>query len=197
MRRLLRSFAVVGPLALVGLCAWVVARDSLAETARDPALGEGPLVQVADDPDLGRHVRAAVRLPYNLEAVWHVVTDESYADVCPYLHAPAVTPDPDRTSRVTGRMQGLANTFPLEMTLREELLLDEYRGTWDGAQGDVLVNRGRWVVRRTGPDESVVEIAVAAEVRGVPVFLTRGILRGRLAVVLRNLHARLDAGTDW
>ena len=35
MRRLLRSFALLGPLALIGLVGWVVARGSLAETPRD------------------------------------------------------------------------------------------------------------------------------------------------------------------
>ncbi len=196
MRRLLRSFALLGPVVLVGLFVWVVGRGSWAESPREPAPGEPPLAQVVDG-ELGRHVRAVVRVPYSIEEVWQVLTDhDRYADVCPYLHQPKFEPDPDRTTHLTGRIQGWANTFPLDLQLRQEQLLDEYRSSWDGGEGEVLANRGHWSVRRLGPRESLLEVAVAVEVRRVPTFLLRILLRDRLRVVLANVQARLDESAE-
>jgi hypothetical protein len=197
MRRVLRWLAVAAPLTVVVLLGWAFALGALAETPAEP--GPAPVVQVIDEPDLGRHVRAMVKVPYSVEEVWQVLTDhDRYGDICPYLHRPNFEPDPARTTRLTGRIQGLANTFPLDVELHHEQDLNEYRATWDTGDADVPVNRGRWTVRRLGHRESVIEVAVAVEVRGVPTFLVRLILRDRLRTVVTNVLRRLpEVAGGW
>jgi hypothetical protein len=196
MRRILRLLPVAIPLILLALLAWVVARGALAETPAEATAT--PTAQVLDDPELGRHVRAVVRVQNSLEEVWQVLTDHArYGDVCPYLRSPTFEPDPQRTTHLIGRIQGLANTFPLDVQLRQEQNLDEYRSTWSSSDADVPVNKGCWVVRRIGPRETVIEVAVAVEVRTIPTFLLRLLLRDRLTIVLANLQRRLGEVSSW
>jgi hypothetical protein len=200
-RRLLAVFALPALVLLGALGAW--ARGTWAEAPRDPAaVGEGPTCCVCLAPDGGKEVRCALRVPFPMDEVWAAVTDyEHFGDICPYIRARDVSHDPDgRTLLQAEARSGLGGHVPFEVELRREQMLDEYVSTWDQASGDVEVNRGRWVLRPTGPRETLVAVSLEVQVRGVPTFILRNISRHRLRKVAQAVERRLvhgGAGEKW
>jgi hypothetical protein len=192
------------PAALVGgALAAALVRGTWAEAPRDPpGPAAGPVCQVCPAPGGGKEVRCAARLPYPLERVWEAVTDyDHYGDICECLHADDVRHEPDGRCRVAARARSLlGGEVPFAVELRHEQDLDEYSVSWDQADGRVVVNRGRWLLRTAGPSETLVSLSLEVQVRGVPTFVLRNLSRGRLREVVLAVERRLrdgPSGKTW
>jgi hypothetical protein len=203
MRRNKLLLACLAVVALtLALTAAAIARGTWAEDEpRDPdRLGE-PLAQVLQLPDGSRQVRAAIRLAQPLDEVWVAITDyDHYGDICSFIRAAEVKHGPDgcrvRGTAVTG--VPLSLPFTIELRHRQDLL--EYESSWDEASGDVLVNRGAWLLRPAGDGGTLLSLSLEVQVRGVPTWLLRNISRGRLRAVLRAVERRLvegPSGKEW
>jgi hypothetical protein len=202
--RLPRSFRLLAlPAALLaGALGAAVVRGTRAEEPLDPPPAAGPVCQVCRAPGGGKEVRCAARLPYPLERVWEVVTDYGhYGDICECLHADDVRHEPDGRCRVAARARALlGGEVPFAVELRHEQDLDEYSASWDQADGRVVVNRGRWLLRPAGRSETLVSLSLEVQVRGVPTFLLRNLSRGRLREVVLAVERRLrdgPSGKTW
>jgi hypothetical protein len=197
-RRSLVALAVPALLLLAGLAAFV--RGTWADTApRDPAdVADGPVCQVYRPPGGETEVRCAIRLPIPLDEVWAAVTDyDHYGDICPYVRAARVEHDPAGTTRVQAFARtGVGRGVQFEAELRHEQGLYEYVSSWDQAGGAVQVNRGRWVLRETGPRETLLAVSLEVQVRGVPTFVLRNLSLYRLRRVALAVERRLREGVD-
>jgi hypothetical protein len=188
--------------AVVGLAAYV--RGTWADgEARVPASVEaGPLCHLYDMPGEGKQVRCAMLLPYSLDRVWEAVTDyDNYGDICCYVHAADLTYDPNGTLRIEGSAQSaFGGTVPFAAEIRHEQQLDRYRTSWDQPSGDVLVNRGHWIVTPTGPSETLLELTLEVQMRKIPTFILRNISMYRLPHEVRAVEQRLRTngpGKKW
>jgi hypothetical protein len=197
-----RSRRLVFPGLLLGLALAVLAaafvRGTLAQTPRVPAaVEEGLVCQVVETPEEGRHVRCTKLLAFPLEAVWAAVTDyDNFGDICSCLQAGIIDHEPDGRCRLEARARsGLGGSVPFEVELRHEQGLFEYVSSWDEASGDVLVNRGRWVLTPQGPTHTLVSLRLEVQVRHVPTFILRNLSLHRLTEVVRAVERRLQTGS--
>jgi hypothetical protein len=141
-------------------------------------------------------------LPYSMDQVWEAVTDYvNYGDICTYVRAGDITHDPNGTCHLEATAQsGLPGEIPFKANIGHEQLLNGYRTTWDEPSGEVLVNRGHWILTPRGPVETLVELTLEVEVRGVPTFVLRNLSMHRLPEVVRAVEKRLrtnGAGKKW
>jgi hypothetical protein len=189
-------------LLLAGLSLTVFVRGTWADTApREPASGsDGPIARVVQTA-AGKEVCAAIRLSFPMDEVWRAITDyEHYGDICSFIHGAELTRGPDGCRVVGQARTPLPCDVPFTIELKQEQELFEYRSSWDESSGDVLVNRGGWVVRPAGEDETLLMLRLEVQVRGVPTFLLRNLSRHRLCEVLRAVHRRLldgPSGKPW
>jgi hypothetical protein len=192
-----RLIAVAAAAAFAALAVGVFVRGAWAAPvpAEPPSVDDGPVACVVQGPDGGKEVCAAVRLPYALEEVWEAVTDyDHYGDICSFIHSAEVDRGPDGCKVAATANTLLGGRVPFTFELKHERELFEYRSTWDQASGDVLVNRGGWVVRPAGERETLLLLRLEVQVRGVPTFLLRNLSRHRLCAVLRAVRTRLRDG---
>jgi uncharacterized membrane protein len=167
-----------------------------------PSRVADPVCQLVEIPGEGKQVRCAMLLPYSVEQVWEAVTDyDNYGDICSYVHAGTITHDPNGTCRLEAKADsGLAAEVPFRAEIRHEQMLNRYQTTWDEASGDVLVNRGHWILTPQGSTETLVELTLEVQVRGVPTFVLRNLSMRRLPAVVRAVEQRLrtnGAGKKW
>jgi hypothetical protein len=196
-RRLLLIPGTLLGLALLFVLAALLRGTWADETPRDPAtVAEGPLTQVVRSPGGAKEVRCAIRLPFAVEEVWEAVTDyDNFGDICECIHGAKIRHQPDGTCRLEARVRsGLPGTVPFAVDLRHERSLDRYVSSWDEPAGRVQVNRGRWELTPTGPQETLVALSLEVEVEGVPTFVLRNLSLGRLRDVVLGLERRLRAG---
>ncbi len=197
MRRnkLVLACLVVVALTLA-LAAAAVARGTWGEDGPcDPDRVGEPLVQVLRLADGSRQVRACIRLAEPPDEVWQAITDyDHYGDICSFIRGAEVEHGPDgcrvRGSAVTGIPLSLP--FTIELRHRQDLL--EYESSWDEPSGDVLVNRGAWLVRPADDGGTLLSLSLEVQVRGVPTWLLRNISRQRLRAVLLAVQRRLMEG---
>src|SRR5258708_18929705 len=99
-------------------------------------------------PGEGKQVRCAMLLPYSMAQVWEAVADYvNYGDICTYVRAGDITHDPNGTCHLEATAQsGLPGEIPFKANIGHEQLLNGYRTTWDEPSGEVLVNRGHWIL---------------------------------------------------
>jgi hypothetical protein len=198
--RQLRFWSHAVPLGLAAVLViaglGVVVRGTwAARVAVDPvSVAEGPVCQLVEDGDRGIVARCAVRLPHPPDEVWAAITDyENYGDICPYVHAGQIDYDPAGPTRIDAcAASGLGWSVPFTAQMRFEQNLDEYASSWDEPpQGDVLVNRGRWIVLPVGARETLLSLHMEVQVRGVPDFLMRQLSLHRVEAVVRGVERRL------
>ncbi len=194
--------SAVGLLGLMALATFVRGTWADAEPRVPASVNSGTVCHLYDVPGEGKQVRCARLVPYSLDRVWQVVTDyDNYGDICSCIRAADVTHDPNGTCRLDAAAQsGLPGRVPFAVALRHEQFLDRYQTTWDEPSGDVLVNRGHWSLTPKGPTETLVELTLEVEVRGVPTFILRNLSMQRLPEVLRGVETRLRtnaAGKKW
>jgi hypothetical protein len=196
LRRLALPAGLLGLLTLLTLVAFV--RGTWADTVpREPArVEDGPVCQVYRPPGGAPEVRCAIRLPFGMDEVWAAVTDyDHYGDICACVRAESITHDPAGTCRLEARAcSGVGVAVPFAVELRHEQKLDEYVASWDQASGRVLVNRGAWVLRPTGPKETLVVLSLEVQVKGVPTFILRNLWLYRLREVVLGVKRRLQSG---
>jgi ribosome-associated toxin RatA of RatAB toxin-antitoxin module len=189
-------------LAAVATGAYVRGTWADAEPVIPSEASSDPVCHVVEMPGEGKQVRCAMLLPYSLEQVWQAVTDyDNYGDICPYIRAGVVTHDPNGCCQLEAEVEsGLAADVPFRAQIRHEQLLNRYQTTWDEPSGDVLVNRGHWILTPRGPAETLVELTLEVQVRGVPTFVLRNLSMRRLPAVVRAVEQRLrsnGAGKKW
>jgi len=195
-RWLLLPAALLAGVLLLGVGLYV--RGTWAETQpRLPArVGEEPVCQVLRLPGEEPCVRCAVLLPYPIEQVWDVITDaDRFGDICPYIQSAEVQHDPDHRSHIEARVQtGLPFTLPFGVAVRHERELDRFVSRWDRTGGEVLVNRGAWVLTPRGPRETLLELSMEVQVRIYPTFFLRNYSLQRLPQVVQAVQRRLASG---
>jgi hypothetical protein len=195
-RLLLVPGALVGLLGLLTLGAFV--RGTWADSQpRVPAtVEEGPVCQVYDSPEDGRQVRCALLLPYTLEEVWQVVTDyDNYGDICSCIRADQIVHEPDGRCLLEAKADsGLASRVPFAVELRHDQELFRRVVSWDQPDGNVLVNRGKWVLTPDGPGRTLLVLSLEVQVRGVPTFVLRNQSLHRLREVVLGVERRLRTG---
>jgi hypothetical protein len=189
-------------LAAVATGAYVRGTWADVEPVTPSEVSSDPVCQLVEVPGEGKQVRCAMLLPYSLDQLWQAVTDyDNYGDICPYVRAGDVEHDPDGTCRLEARAEtGLATGVPFRAEIGHEQMLNRYRTTWDEPSGDVLVNRGHWILTPRGPAETLVELTLEVQVRGVPTFILRNLSMRRLPAVVRALEQRLrtnSGGKKW
>jgi hypothetical protein len=178
-------------------------RGSLAEEPRAPAaVADGPVCQVVATPEGGRHVRCTKVVAFPLEEVWAAVTDyDNYGDICSCIRAEMIAHEPDGRCRLEARADaGVPGSVPFAVELCHEQGLFEYVASWDEAGGDVLVNRGRWVLTPHDPGQTLVSLRLEVQVRGVPTFLLRNLSLHRLRELVLAVERRLQSaspGKPW
>jgi hypothetical protein len=202
----LHSWGVILPVGLLTLLATAVAaacvRGNWTEMPRDPGPGEGVVRQVLRTADGGKEVRCAARMPFALEEVWEVIADlESFGDVCSCVHPDRIEHRPDGDCLVEAKANSiLSGRIPFTAHMHAGRSLREYVWSWDDPGGNVLVNRGRWVLTPAGPRETIVALSLEVEVDGVPTFVLRNLSLNRLADILERLEHRLrdgGSGKKW
>jgi hypothetical protein len=196
-RRLALPVGLLLGFALMVLASAFV-RGTLAQTPRVPtAVEDGPVCQVVETSEEGRHVRCTKLLAFSLEEVWAAVTDyDNYGDICSCIRAKAIAHEPDGRCRLEARANsGLLGSVPFAVELRHEQELFEYVALWDQADDDVLVNRGRWVLTPQGPSHTLVSLHLEVQVRNIPTFILRNQSLHRLRDVVLAVERRLQTGS--
>jgi hypothetical protein len=189
-------------LCSLGLAALVRGTWADTEPLMPASVEAGPVCHLYQMPGEGKQVRCAMLLPYSLDRVWQAVTDyDNYGDICSYVHAGDLTYDPNGTLHVEGSAQSiLTRDIPFAADIHHEQMLDRYRTTWDQSSGDVLVNRGHWILTPTGPSETLLELTLEVQMRNIPTFILRNISMHRLPEVVRAVESRLRTngpGKQW
>lgn len=177
------------PLVLLGLLVffltWLYVRGTWADTeARQPAsAAEPPLTQLYREGDnvVVRCVAAVDAAPL---AVWRVVTDyPAHPLFIPYVTALEATREGQGWVRVKGtahsRLWGDWD-FESRVLHQEDDAGEIFVARWDGGGGDLMVNRGSWRIAPFGNDQTLATYSLQIELRRVPNFLVRNILRDRL-----------------
>jgi ribosome-associated toxin RatA of RatAB toxin-antitoxin module len=198
------SAAAIACALLAALVTGAYVRGTWADTApvMPTNMSSGPVCQVLEMPGEGKQVRCAMLLPYSLEQIWEAVTDyDNYGDICPYIHEGTIAHDPNGTCRLEAKVEtGLSAEVLFQAAIQHEQMLHRYQTTWDEPSGDVLVNRGHWILTPLGPVETLVELTLEVEVRGVPTFVLRNLSLRRLPAVVRAVEQRLrtnGVGRKW
>ncbi len=90
--------------------------------------------------------------------------------------------------------------MPFTVEMRHEQMLQQYVSSWDQPSGELLVNRGQWILTPVGMRETMIEVSLEIHVRRVPTFILRNISLGRLREVALALDRRLrdgPSGKKW
>src|SRR5262249_10596125 len=80
--------------------------------------------------------------------------------------------------------------WPFQIAIRQAKSTDGGRIWWDehATEGEVLLNRGGWELRKRGDNETLLVLALEAEVKSTPTFLLRSFFRHRFKEVMRAIE---------
>src|SRR5262249_28667857 len=151
--------------------AWAVIRGTWADSEpRDPrSSADGIICQLYKLPD-GKTVRTAVVLDASIDKVWEIITDyKRYQDIFPTLSSTAVTVErvDDERVRLSGMASSILGTWPFKVTMRQKETAEERSVSWDEpASGDVLKNRGSFVLKPLGGDRTLLVYSLEVELVG-------------------------------
>jgi hypothetical protein len=193
----------LGGLVLLAFLGLLVRGTWADDTPRNPSrCEEPPVTQLLRQPDGSVEARCAVLLPHPLEEVWLAITDyEHYGDICSYVQADRIQYDPAGPTRIEAATPiGMGRCIPFSVTMRYEQNLYEYVSAWDEPSGDVVVNRGRWVLQPMGRQETLLSLSMEVQVRRIPDFILRNISLSRVEDVVRCTQRRLlhgPSGKTW
>jgi uncharacterized membrane protein len=198
-------FIPAGLLAVVAaatLAALVRGSWSDAERRVPAEPGGEPVCYVHQNSDVEKEVRCAVRLAAPMDEVWAVITDyEHFGDICSCVHAARIEHEPNGICRLEARANSLPpGQMPFEVEMRHKQLLHQYQSSWDQPSGELLVNRGQWVLTPLSPRETLLEVSLEIQVRHVPTFILRNLSFGRLRAVAMAVERRLrdgPSGKTW
>lgn len=207
MRKVQRKLLLIPVGLLTALTAAALAvfvRGSWSDTERRvPAEpGAEPVCYVYQNAAAEKEVRCAIRLAAPMDEVWAVITDyEHFGDICSCVHAARIAHEPDGNCRLEARANALPpGQMPFAVEMRHEQLLHQYVSSWDEPTGELLVNRGQWVLTPLTPHETLLEVSLEIQVRHVPTFILRNLSFGRLREVALAVERRLrdgPSGKTW
>jgi hypothetical protein len=203
-----RSWVRAAPVGLGGLAVlaglvFFVRGTWADDTARNPSRCEdAPRTQLLRQPDGSIEARCAVLLPHPMDEVWLAITDyEHFGDICTCVQATRIGYDPAGPTRIEAVTPiGFGRRIPFAVTVRYEQNLYEYVAAWDEPSGEVLVDRGRWVLQAVSPQETLLSLSLEVRVRNVPDFILRNISLSRVEKVVYNTQRRLrdgPSGKTW
>jgi len=199
---LLIPIGLLAVLTAATLSAFV--RGTRAETERRvPAdIADEPVCYVYQNAAAEKEVRCAIRLAVPMDEVWAAITDyEHFGDICSCIHADQITHEPDGSCRLKARANSVPpGQLPFAVEMRHEQMLDQYVSSWDQPSGEVLVNRGQWMLTPVAPRETLLEVSLEIQVRHVPTFILRNLSLGRLRGVALSVQRRLrdgPSGKKW
>lgn len=174
-------------------------RGTWADTHRRIPAGieEEPICYVRQLAGEDKEVCCALRLAAPMDEVWTTITDyEHFGDICACVHADRIAHEPDGRCRLEARAKSVPpGQLPFTVEMRQEQMLNQYTSSWDQSSGEVLVNRGRWVLTPLGPRETLLEVSLEVQVRRVPTFILRNLSLGRLREVGLAVARRLREGS--
>lgn len=190
---------VVIPLVIVGVLGaallWAYVRGTWADSAaRDPAgPDDGVVVQLLRTADGHTTVRCAAVVDRPAEKVWAVVTDyDHYGEIFPTLASAPVRVTPEAGGVV--RLQGVAGSWlgdwPFDIRIAHEETAEKRVASWNGAGGDIVVNRGSFTVTPHGAGQALLVYSLEVELASYPNFIVRNVLLSRQPGVLRALVER-------
>lgn len=167
----------------------------------DPAsAADSPVSQIYLSEGGVKQVRCAVLLPYALGDVWDVLTDYAdYGRMLPYLADVTAEKKGDGEWVMKGQAKSAFRGYwPFQITIREAKSTDGGRIWWDehSAEGEVLLNRGGWELRKRGDQETLLVLTLEVEVKSTPTFLLRSIFRHRFKEVMRAVERAVQRRTD-
>src|SRR6266851_4931562 len=99
------------PCAMLGMTLIVLGgafvRGTVAHAPSVPtSIDDGPVCQVVETREEGRHVRCSILLPFSLEEIWGAITDyENFGDICSCIQAAALVHEPDGRCRIDAQAQ--------------------------------------------------------------------------------------------
>jgi hypothetical protein len=197
-RRLKKRWLICGSLLAIFavLLVWAYVRGTWADTTpRDPAsAADGVVCHLYRTPEGHTPTRCAVVLEYPVDQVWKVVTDYAhYHEIFPTLSSTPVkvVVDPDGRHHLTGVAGSVLGDWPFEVRIAEEKLPAKYAASWKESGGDVLLNRGSWVLTPKDGGKTLLVYSLEVELRKYPTFLVRNILISRQPGVVEAVIKRL------
>jgi uncharacterized membrane protein len=189
-------------LTVVTLAAFVRGTRAETEPRIPAALDDEPICYLYRNPAGEKEVRCAIRVPAPMDEIWQAITDyEHFGDICSCIRADQIVHEPDGNCRLEARAKSIPpGRMPFAVQMRNEQMLDQYISSWDQSEGDILVNRGRWVLTPMGPDETLLEVSLELQIRRVPTFILRNLSLGRLREVALAVKRRMrdgPSGKTW
>jgi hypothetical protein len=194
--------ALLTVMAAVTLGAFVRGTWADGERRVPLSIAEGPVCYLYRDSTGEKEVRCAIRLPVSMDEVWSAITDyEHFGDICSCIHAEQITHEPDGLCRLEARANSLPpGQMPFAVEMRHEQKLNQYVSSWDQSSGELLVNRGQWILTPVGPRETLLEVSLEIQIRRVPTFLLRNMSMSRLRDAALAVDRRLrdgPSGKTW
>jgi hypothetical protein len=194
--------ALLTVMAAVTLGAFVRGTWADGERRVPLSIAEGPVCYLYRDSTGEKEVRCAIRLPVPMDEVWSAITDyEHFGDICSCIHAEQITHEPDGLCRLEARANSLPpGQMPFAVEMRHEQKLNQYVSSWDQSSGELLVNRGQWILTPVGPRETLLEVSLEIQIRRVPTFLLRNMSMSRLRDAALAVDRRLrdgPSGKTW
>lgn len=190
--KLLRKRVLV-PAALflsAALLAFIlVLRGSWASPEKEVPGPGRPVTQIWLQPDGRKVVLGGLVVERPLDRVWSVVS--GYADfpkVFPTIVKAESNVEPDGRHRLRADVEASwLGVWPVDILIRHDEKGDVRAASWDQPTGDILRNRGSWVLTKLDEGRTRVEYLLDVEIRRTPDWFVRAILRGRQKGILRAL----------
>jgi uncharacterized protein YndB with AHSA1/START domain len=188
--------SIIGGLALLLMLAAYI-RGTWADTApRNPTSpADGVVCQLLQTPDGAKQVRCAAVLDAAPESVWRVVTDyEHFPEVFPTIATATARPLGDGRNHLTFGLSTPIGQLPVEAEIRHEETPDRFVASWDQPSGQVVVNRGSWVVTPAGSGRTLLVYTLDVKVRPYPDFVVRNVLLSRQPSIVDAVRRRVTGG---
>lgn len=187
--------------AVAGIAiAALVVRGTWADSApRDPSSSsEGVVDQLCRDASGTTYVRCSVILEAPADRVWTTIVSykrfpEIFRDVSAFatLDVTAAEPEADGRTRLVGRVQSIAGTWPIDVRVAHTITSTGYTASWDEPSDD-FDNRGSWTVTPLGPSRCLVVYQLDVRAHRYPAFLINAVLLNGAPPVLEAVRKDVE-----
>jgi hypothetical protein len=194
-KRILIPAIVLGLLLLFVLLAYVRGTWAASEVRNPQTAGEGTITQLYRTPQGDTQVRCAILVDAPIEKVWAVVRD--YGKHGSFLpHFGEIVVGPAEGERV--HLVGTAHTWPwgdwpFSVDMDHKKVSDtEYVASWDNPSEAMPVDRGSWTLQATGPNQTLLVLALQIEAARYPTVFVNNILMDRMYRVVSALRDEVN-----
>lgn len=194
-KRILIPALVLGLLLLFALAAYMRGTWAASEVHNPQTAAEGTRTQLYSTPTGDKQVRCAILVDAPIEKVWTVVRD--YGNHTKFLpHFSEIVVGPPDGERV--HLVGVAHTepwgdWPFSVDMDHKKVSDkEYVASWDNPSETMSINRGSWTLKATGPNQTLLVLALQIEAARYPNFFVNNILMDRMYRVVSALRDEVN-----